>query len=77
MTAPKTKASATNPVTSEVTTKKTPKPRAKKVVLEVSPQERYKMIQNAAYFIAKNNNFEDDPFTYWIEAESQIDKAIA
>jgi hypothetical protein len=35
------------------------------------------MIQNAAYFIAKNNNFEDDPLTYWIEAESQIDNAIA
>lgn len=57
----------------KVTPKKAPaKPRAKKVAVVITPQQRYEMIQYAAYFIAKCNNFEGDPHAYWTEAEAQI-----
>jgi hypothetical protein len=74
MTETKTKTSAKKATPSEVAPKKAvPKPRAKKVVVEVSPQNRYEMIQHTAYFLAKCNNFEGDPLTYWTAAEAQID----
>jgi hypothetical protein len=46
--------------------------RAKKPVSAISDQERYKMIQNAAYFIAERHNFAGDPQTFWTAAEAQI-----
>lgn len=35
-------------------------------------ETHYKMIQDAAYFIAERNNFAGDTQAYWLEAESQI-----
>ncbi len=70
----------TKPVAKKAATTKSPakkaatKPRAKKVAA-ITPQQRYEMIQYAAYFIAKCNNFEGDPHFYWAEAESQINNA--
>lgn len=35
-------------------------------------EERHKMIQDAAYFIAERNNFAGDPHSFWLEAEAQL-----
>lgn len=39
---------------------------------ESGNEARYKMIQDAAYFIAERNNFASDPQIFWLEAEMQI-----
>ncbi len=76
MTETKTKPAAKKTAEAKSPTKKAPaKPRAKKSVASTTPQERYEMIQYAAYFIAKCNNFEGDPHAYWSEAEAQINNA--
>lgn len=41
-----------------------------------SNQESYEMIQQAAYFIAENNNFSGDAVSYWLEAEAQVKGAL-
>lgn len=70
MTETPKKAPAKKAATSETATKKS---RTKAAVVEVSPQQRYEMIQYAAYFIAKCHGFEGDPHIFWTEAEAQID----
>jgi hypothetical protein len=51
-------------------TKKTP---SNKSTLPNSGNEAlYKMIQDAAYFIAEHNNFYGDPQSFWLKAETQI-----
>lgn len=59
-----------NPV-KKTTVKKTP---VNKSVLTNSENEttHYKMIQDAAYFIAEQHNFAGDPQSFWLEAEIQI-----
>ncbi len=37
-----------------------------------SPEERYRMTEVAAYYIAERNSFAGNPSDYWIEAEIQI-----
>ena len=75
MTETKAKSTAKKTGAAEVTPKKAiPKPRAKKVAVKGSAQERYEMIQYAAYFIAERNGFVGDPLVFWTEAEAQIDK---
>jgi hypothetical protein len=50
--------------------KKTP---ANKSALADSGNEaHYKLIQDAAYFIAERNHFIGDPQSFWLEAEMQI-----
>ena len=39
---------------------------------DLSAQERYRMIQEAAYFIAERNGFKGDACAHWAEAEKQI-----
>lgn len=56
-----TKKSATGP-------KKDPPKAGKKV----SPEERMKMIEQAAYYIAEKDGFKGDPHAYWVAAETQI-----
>lgn len=43
-----------------------------KVWLKPTPEERYRMIETAAYFIAERNNFQGDPAAFWSAAESEI-----
>jgi hypothetical protein len=52
------------------TAKKTPA--NKSVITDSLNETRFKMIQDAAYFIAERNNFNSDPQTFWLEAELQI-----
>jgi hypothetical protein len=40
--------------------------------LQPGPEELYRMIQTAAYFIAERNGFEGDSKHFWAQAEAQI-----
>lgn len=40
--------------------------------LKPGPEELYRMIQTAAYFIAERNGFAGDSKGYWAQAEAQI-----
>ncbi len=39
----------------------------------VTSEERYRMVREAAYYIAERNGFGGDDQRYWSEAEAQID----
>lgn len=43
---------------------------------EITPEQRYRMIQDAAYFIAERNGFAGDNYAYWLEAERAIDEQL-
>ena len=38
----------------------------------ISPEDRYKMIQDAAYFIAERHGFNGDSAYFWSLAEAEI-----
>jgi hypothetical protein len=40
------------------------------------PEELYRMIETAAYFIAERNGFAGDSQSYWAEAEVQIKRTL-
>jgi hypothetical protein len=42
-----------------------------------TPEERYRMTQEAAYFIAERNGFAGGAMDYWVEAEAQISALLA
>jgi len=50
------------------------KPAAKRAVkaMDVSAEQRYRMVAEAAYFRAESNQFMSDPVRDWIEAENDI-----
>ena len=57
--------------------KKTVRKKAsKKKPASISAEDRYKMIAEAAYYIAEKNNFSGDNTAYWLEAEDQINKQL-
>ena len=43
---------------------------------KISPEERYRMVAVAAYFIAERNSFAGSPVSYWTQAEVQIVKML-
>lgn len=49
-------------------------PAAKKPVL--SPEQRYQMIQDAAYFIAERHGFSGDSAYFWSLAEAEINAKL-
>ncbi|APZ42326.1 DUF2934 domain-containing protein [Acidihalobacter ferrooxydans] len=52
-------------------------PTAKKAPV-ISAEQRYKMIEEAAYYIAEQNGFDNSRnAVYWLEAEAQIDKMLS
>jgi hypothetical protein len=58
-------------------TRPEPKKEAKKLPGGVTPEERYRMIQDAAYFRAEKRGFVGgDPGQDWIEAEQEIDALL-
>lgn len=44
---------------------------------DIGDQQRYEMIQTAAYFIAERSGFNGDLHECWVEAEKQIDKMLS
>jgi hypothetical protein len=76
---PATKAAAVKKPAAEkpaAAAKKATTTRAKKPVapakLKPGPEELYRMIQTAAYFIAERNGFAGNSKEYWAQAEAQI-----
>ncbi len=49
---------------------------AKKIVAQPTPEERYRMVQTAAYFIAERNGFCGNPADHWAAAEREIAKRL-
>lgn len=43
---------------------------------KVGLEERYRMIEVAAYFLAERNDFKGNPVEYWSAAEIQISKLL-
>lgn len=39
---------------------------------QLTPEERYRMVQTAAYFIAERNGFQGYPADHWLQAELEI-----
>jgi hypothetical protein len=76
--APKKAAPATKPVAAKApakkpaAAKKADAPKAHKI----SPEERYRMVEVAAYFLAERNAFGGSPVEYWTAAEIQIAKLL-
>ncbi len=44
---------------------------------KVGPEERYRMVEVAAYFLAERNGFAGSPVDYWTAAEIQITKLLS
>ena len=51
------------------------KPAAK--TRSISAEERYKMIEVAAYYIAERNHFKGNSTDFWIAAEAEISAKLA
>jgi len=62
------KATAAKTTSSKTNTAKTRK---------ISAEERYKMIEVAAYYIAEHNHFQGNAIDFWIAAEEEVNKKIA
>jgi len=46
-------------------------------VIAPTPEQRYKMVQEAAYFIAERNGFASGSMDYWIAAEAEIEALLS
>lgn len=65
-------------------TKAAAKPAAKGATSKKAPaatwnpgnEERYNMIQVAAYYLAERDNFAGSPVDYWIAAEAQVSSML-
>jgi hypothetical protein len=49
----------------------------KKPAMTVSPEERFKMIEQAAYFRAEKHGFQVDAHANWLAAEAEVDAILA
>jgi hypothetical protein len=76
--APSGKKIATAAAENQVPVKKTTASKAKvpaagkKVVAKPTPEERYRMVQTAAYFIAEQHGFQGRSDEHWAAAEREI-----
>ena len=43
---------------------------------DVSPEQRYRMIQDAAYFIAERHGFNGDSAYFWSLAEAEVSSRL-
>ena len=43
---------------------------------QMSAEERYRMVEVAAYFLAERNHFKGNPVEYWTQAEAQISNLL-
>lgn len=70
------KAASAEASTAKKTTASTKKPAAAKKTkaATTSLEQRYKMIEVAAYYLAEKDGFAGNPVDYWIAAELQISK---
>lgn len=75
---PVKKSAPKKPAVKKATSAKTTttKPAATKA-RKISDEERYKMIEVAAYYIAEHNHFQGNAIDFWIAAEEEVNKKIA
>jgi hypothetical protein len=59
-----------------VTPAGTKAPAKAKGIKKIGAEQRYKMVEMAAYYIAERNGFEGSPSDYWIQAEVQIEALL-
>jgi len=50
---------------------------AKKAAPPISPEQRYRMIEQAAYYLAEKTGFQGDPAAIWVQAEKDVEAQIA
>jgi len=43
---------------------------------KISAEERYKMVEVAAYYIAEHNHFHGNAIDFWVAAEAEVSKKI-
>jgi hypothetical protein len=43
---------------------------------KIGAEERYRMIEVAAYYLAENNGFQGNTLDYWVAAELQVDTML-
>lgn len=43
----------------------------------VSPEQRYRMIAESAYYMAEKSGFSGDNVAFWLAAEREIDKNLS
>lgn len=68
-------AAAAKPVAKRVTVKK---PRTKKAATMISPDDRRRMIAEAAYYRAQARGFDGgDELADWLAAEAEVDSLVA
>lgn len=68
-----TPAKSAKPPAAKASTTAKPRSRSK----APTPEQRYKMTQEAAYYLAEKGGFAGDAAEYWIRAEAQIDTLLA
>jgi hypothetical protein len=71
---PVAKKPAAKPAAKPVAKKAAAKKPAPKKKAAPGAEERYRMIEVAAYYIAERNGFAGDPKAFWVEAEMQISR---
>ena len=78
--AKKVDAPAAKPAAKAVAEKKAPAKKAaapkKSKKMEYSPEDRYRMVQTAAYFIAERNGFQGCSAEHWSAAEIEISRML-
>lgn len=75
---PVKKISSTEPVAKKTTSTKVKSTKVSTAKgRKISAEERYKMIEVAAYYIAEHNNFQGNAIDFWIAAEKEVNKKIA
>ncbi len=52
-------------------------PAKAKGIKKIGAEQRYKMVEMAAYYIAERHGFEGNPSDFWIQAEAQIEAMLA
>lgn len=65
------KVAASKPAVPKTAEKKPAAKRAAKI-MNVTDEQRYRMVAEAAYYRAESNQFKSDPVRDWIEAEGDI-----
>lgn len=63
--APRKRAAAAKPVV-----------KAARAAVTVTPEERMKLIEQAAYFHAEKAGFTGDPHAHWVAAEAEVDALL-
>lgn len=68
------KAPAAKKVVEKAAPKAVPAAQPKKTVL--TPEQRYKMIEETAYFVAERHGFNGDSAYFWSLAEAEVDSRL-